>query len=539
MALAVLPLALAVGLGGLVGNTERVSGLWVSAEIAEDGSARITEVIDYDFGYGASSRHGIYRDIPDLAFDSRKADISTTEDGVPVTHELTRGDTSQTRITMGDPERANTGLRRYRLEYTLQDIARDGKLNWNAVGAGWKVDLDDIRIHVVAPYDLTGTRCVQGVTGSRQSCTAVEPEPGHLVVALDGLGAGGGVTLHSSGAVTGSVGGAAAPPAPPTGMPDGDALMNPLRSALLAAATALAGALVTARLLRLAGRDRRADALTPRAVPPEGLSPAQGGILLAERVEPRHQVAWLLGAAIDGHVRIFGEERYPTVRRTTRRDEHTDPATETVLGEMFAGRGEFDLGADDQRFRTAWHTLGDQLADWQRTSGLWDPAGERRSRTARRIGIAAAVLGLVVATAHSPLGGWTGWEGWPIVVAGAVVAGAGLALWLRAWELQGRTARGAALWGQAESFRRFMADPHPTDATALYTAWAVALGELAAWQRVVTASTTEPPAPATPYGPVLAVGLIAATAVSGAPLSSGDSVDSGGEGGGGGGGGSW
>ncbi|MFC9635015.1 hypothetical protein ACFTY8_38635 [Streptomyces mirabilis] len=32
------------------GNVERVNTMWVGAEVAADGSIRVTEVIDYDFG---------------------------------------------------------------------------------------------------------------------------------------------------------------------------------------------------------------------------------------------------------------------------------------------------------------------------------------------------------------------------------------------------------------------------------------------------------------------------------------------------------
>jgi predicted membrane protein DUF2207 len=51
-------------IGAAIGDEERISGLWAGAEVAGDGSARITEVIDYDFGL--RRRHGIFRDIPGL-----------------------------------------------------------------------------------------------------------------------------------------------------------------------------------------------------------------------------------------------------------------------------------------------------------------------------------------------------------------------------------------------------------------------------------------------------------------------------------------
>ena len=51
--------SLAIGavalVGAVAGDTERVERLWTSAELADDGSAQITEVIDYDFGSSARS----------------------------------------------------------------------------------------------------------------------------------------------------------------------------------------------------------------------------------------------------------------------------------------------------------------------------------------------------------------------------------------------------------------------------------------------------------------------------------------------------
>jgi hypothetical protein len=62
LALAVLLVGVAAAVGVVVADTERITGLWVGAEISGDGNARVTEVIDYDFGRGR--RHGIFRDAP-------------------------------------------------------------------------------------------------------------------------------------------------------------------------------------------------------------------------------------------------------------------------------------------------------------------------------------------------------------------------------------------------------------------------------------------------------------------------------------------
>jgi Predicted membrane protein (DUF2207) len=148
-----------VTVGALGGNTERVTGMWVSARIADDGSARITEVIDYDFGIGLQDRHGIYRDVPGLS--DHDADVTVTSDSAPAQFLLLTD-----RIRIGDPDEQVYGRHRYRIEYTLHDVAPDGKLAWDAVGTGWQVDLDVVKVEVVAPFALDGVRCVQGAEGS-------------------------------------------------------------------------------------------------------------------------------------------------------------------------------------------------------------------------------------------------------------------------------------------------------------------------------------------------------------------------------------
>src|SRR3546814_13775706 len=66
-------------IGGVVGDEERVTGMWVGAEVADDGSAALHEVIDYDFGF-AQAKHGIIREIPGLTTDSK---VDVRSDSAP------------------------------------------------------------------------------------------------------------------------------------------------------------------------------------------------------------------------------------------------------------------------------------------------------------------------------------------------------------------------------------------------------------------------------------------------------------------------
>lgn len=66
----VVSTSVAVASGG-----ERVTQLWVGATVAADGSARVTEVIDWDFGPGRSARH--------LPHRSRAAHVRADRDLLP------------------------------------------------------------------------------------------------------------------------------------------------------------------------------------------------------------------------------------------------------------------------------------------------------------------------------------------------------------------------------------------------------------------------------------------------------------------------
>src|SRR3954451_14081550 len=63
-------------LGGVAADNERITGMWVGAELRDDGTSGVVEVIDYTTG-NATDKHGILRRIPGI----------TTETPVQVTSE--------------------------------------------------------------------------------------------------------------------------------------------------------------------------------------------------------------------------------------------------------------------------------------------------------------------------------------------------------------------------------------------------------------------------------------------------------------------
>jgi hypothetical protein len=557
-------------------NKERVTSMWVGAVIQADGSARITEVIDYDFGHSGST-HGIYRDVPDADFYEN---VRATMDGHKVPYESGIGDSYRDetgrasyaeRLKVGDPAHTVGGIHRYLIQYTLPDVVKGRKLAWDAVGTGWKVDRADVEIHVVDAYGFTGVRCEHGSWDDGKPCTATQSRPGHLVVRFDRLSGHEGVTLYAT-AQKAKAASKPVLPAAPTGKAVGTTLPHPMRTAGLFLAGALAAAALTVCLLRFLGRDRLAEdggrgersvaverlrrTVTPSATPPDELTPAQGGVLLTETVEDRHRVAWLLTAAADGHLSIGGDDKRPSLRRLNREGKPRDREVEDILGTMFGGRGILVLGMRDAPFRSGWNSLSTRLSNWRRDSDLWDFDAACRAETARKAGVISALVGFALMITGGVLTGRRIGAGWPFVVAAAIVSGVGPALAACGWELDRRTPRGTALWLRTEAFRRYLADPTtcpgelPTGQRAdLYAAWAVALGVESAWEEAVGASASAPARRATSLSFDRTDLLLAAMVMSSSspPSSSGGGGSSGGGssfggvggGAGGGGGGSW
>jgi hypothetical protein len=559
-----------VGVAGAVfGDQERVTRLWTRADLSNDAPPQVSEEIDYDFGAFATDKHGIFRIVPQLdpstpvqvSSPDAPGDVNVTSDPVGA------------RIRIGNPAQTITGRHRYLIAYPLPAMVEGRDIVWDAVGTGWPVTIEEAEIHLVAPYELEDLQCDVGGVGDTGGCEAHTVEPGHVVVEVDDIDSGHGVTLR---ATTGNpVTTPAADPQPPTDLPTepGSGLLPP---GATAAAAALVAAVPATVMVRRAGRERvapggAADAAfhsgggplpgeirvdsdelaqmaTTEFAPPENLTPAQGGVVLRETVNPEHKVAWLIEAAIAGDVDL-DEEDGKAVR--LRRTGHS-PERAGILDAAFDGRDQIELGKYDKTFGQAWGEVGSELESWRASSGMWDPAGDRRRIASLVVGILGAVVGVLIVIGGGFLannqGGTTG-----LVVAavGAAVAAGGLAAAVTGWELRVRTPAGSAAWLRVESFRRFLAESeafHAEEAAKRgvlreYTAWAVAVGEIDRWSRAVSASTVIPAAAGVSYA-YMAPALIASTSSTAtAPSSSGGGggMGGGGVGGGagGGGGGSW
>ena len=286
--------AVAFGAAFVAGKQEEVTRYWTSAVVADDGSAEVTEVIDYDFGL--NQKHGIFRWVPGL--DSA-APITVSSPDAPDQTEVsaisdTRNDGTVgtgTNIRIGDADQTISGEKRYRIGYDLPGVRVGETVDWEAVGTGWDVDMKTVEVHLVTPFELESPLCVSGPAGSRDTCDIREVEPGHVVATVEDLGAHEGVSVEGTqGAALDVV---PAAPDPPADRPADDAT-SPLAPAGAAAGAMALAAVPATALVRRSGREHvysggAADAAfggpplggaapwptapTPPAVPPPPLVP--------------------------------------------------------------------------------------------------------------------------------------------------------------------------------------------------------------------------------------------------------------------------
>ncbi|MDG2029047.1 MAG: DUF2207 domain-containing protein [Acidimicrobiales bacterium] len=557
-----------VAIGAFAGDTERIGGYWLQASLTDGEPTQVVEVIDYDFG--PNSRRGILRQIPDLP---TSADYTVSSPTAPDDVSIQNWWLG-TELRIGDPDTTIRGRHRYTITYSHPGLVFSDEFAWNAIGDGWDVSAHDIEIHVTSDRELLDAACDTGELGDTGGCTIELLAPGHAVVHHRESSPGRFLTVRGRlgapvepGQVTIPVGPAVDP---------GTGVWTP---ALYAVIAAIIGAIPISFLWRRAGREwawdggtvaaafgpagddpgtaRRVDHTELREMTtiefesPREYSAAVGGVIHAERVKDDHKMAWLLESAIRGEIELVTEGSDPSIRRVS---AGATPEVEHVLRSMFGGSTSVDLSSYDKDFASAWDDLGSQLESWRSTSGHWDRTGARRRMFAIGIGVFVALLGTLLATVAAIAANRSGSGPLAVVAIFGLVAGAGFASVIRAWELRIRTPQGSGAWIRIESFRRLLHESeaeHVERAAEMgllrqYSAWAVALDETDRWENSVREATAVPSSHAAGVGHhamwIYAAPAIrsAVRAASTAPSSSGSGDGfSGGAGGGGGGGGSW
>jgi uncharacterized membrane protein YgcG len=563
--------------------SEQILDYTVDLQIEAAGTLLVTEQITYDFG--TEERHGIFRDVPvRFRYDDRYDRVYPVEVLGVWTSAQTPGGyaledvDNKLRIRIGDPDQTITGQHDYRIVYrvegALNGFADHDELYWNAIGTDWEVPIEQASVTVRAPAAIGQVACYAGPVGSTRSCGPSQADGRTAALATSGLGPKEGLTV-----VVGF----------PTGVvPDPRPVLEERWSlarafAATPATLGMAGGVLVAVLLVLGwlfgilGRDRRPDAglglvagAMVEAVPPEGIRPAQAGLLVDQVVIPVAITATVVDLAVRGYLRIeedpFGADGdKPDWRLVKRKPADNDLLDyERVLLEgLFASPGRIVQLSDlDKQFYDRFKLVRSRLCREAVQRGWFterpDKVKQRWVVRGRVVTVVGAVLtALAASTTHYGL------VALPILLAG-------LTLVIGARRMPRRTPVGVELLRRVNGFRAYLqtagvdsAGPaQALEQFSPYLPYAIVFGLTEQWTRTLALVGAPPQTPwywsRRPYAPdrfgshlhrfsrssaaVLAASPPAVSGLSGFKWGGSDSSGGGGfsgGGGGGGGGGSW
>ena len=313
---------------------EQVDLFSVEIIINQDSTLSITEIINYNFD--DLKRHGIYRDIP-IKYIARGGNYNLKISNIAVTNANNRNwnfnaekSGPNLHIKIGNPNTYVTGKQTYIISYTIaraiNSFENHQELYWNVVGDSWTVPINQSEVRVYTPdgVKLSQATCYSGEAGTKDSCdtTASIDDFGNLQILLNDNPYLGNKLFFaendtlSIGEVFTIV----------IGMPVNTLTLPTIRQNIV-------WILFDNKIIFLPfivfllfyyhwliyGKDPEGKiAIMPRYTPPKGLTPAEIGTLIDEKVGNRDISATIIDLAIQGYVTIeqiestslFGKDDY-------------------------------------------------------------------------------------------------------------------------------------------------------------------------------------------------------------------------------------
>ncbi len=376
-------------------------------EVREDGSLNITETIVADFSREA--HHGIFREIPyayermGTSFRLRIHVVGVADGSGGSRRYRASRDDGRLVLKIGDPDRKVSGAQTYVIHYVVRrgllGFETHDELYWNAVGRGWAVPIERASCLVRLPGGVDGedirAASYLGPFGSAASGPAGEISGDGVLFEPDRA-------LRPRESLTVVVGWPKGIVAAPSGW---TRLGWFLRDNLVLVTPVIAfGLLVLLWFKR--GRDMGTPgSIMVRYEPPDGLSPAEVGLLADELVHKRDVTATVIDLAVRGYLRIE-DRRESRRKRLTNKRMHlvrTDrdrmdlrPHEFRILSKLLPGEvKERSLEDLELKFYTAMPGIKDDLHKSLDAQGY--TAGHLGKRRAMWIGVGVACAAGVIA----------------------------------------------------------------------------------------------------------------------------------------------
>lgn len=514
----------ATGVIGSGNHDERFDAKVVTVQPAGTDGVRIREVVDEDFG--SKDRHGYQRIIPtdfgeptDIEASSPDADATINLDSVG----------TELRIRLGDTNKTFSGQHRYVLAYTLPNAQLStNNLALDIIGNDETLETGSFEV-VVTGLELDSPTCNVGTKETSGGCTLARDGDVYRTV-ISPLKPGQGITI--GGTITGRppVAQVADPPIPKRRSDDRLLLalaMIPLGLIAVGivfvsarrrgsnevfaggAADAAYGSLplptgdAPPRAdIRMVPDSKMGELATIEFVPPKGIDPWQGAVLLSERFDRTTVAAWVSGLVAKDAITLTEDDGI-TIHQGPK-FEQLDADTKALVDQMLDYKEELKLGTYNANFGKAWGQVWTLERDGIAKSGWWKrlPPGSARQGGAATKFVGFVVVAFFLFGAGSLVSALLGtFRGKIAALVFAVLVPYFFAHFLYSVLLPARSATGSALALRAESFRRFLAASEGKHVDWAwkqgllreYSAWAVALGAADAWGRALAASNVPAP----------------------------------------------
>jgi hypothetical protein len=254
--------------------------------------------------------------------------------------------------------------------------------------------------------------------------------------------------------------------------------------------------------VRMVADSKMGELATIEFVPPKGIDPWQGSVLLSERFDRTTVAAWVSGLVAKEAIALTEDDGL-TIHRGPKYDQ-LDADTKALVDQMLDYKDELKLGTYNANFGEAWSQVWTLERDGIAKSGWWKrlPPGSARQGGSATKFIGFVVVAFFIFGAGSYVTALLGlFRGKVLALIFAVLVSFIASHFVYSVLLPARSATGSALALRAESFRRFLAASEGKHVDWAwkqgllreYSAWAVALGAADAWGKALAASNVPAP----------------------------------------------
>ena len=495
----------------------RITRYDAQVQAAADGTSSVR--IEFDFHFGNSPGHGpiLYYPLqqrvegdPDVwrMVDMTIGEVSSPS-GAPANTKLTREDGSLI-LRIGREGTRVRGTQTYVVNYTARGLiaprhATSGldEFNWNVIGTGWVVPLDQVTTTVTGPEAITRVACFSG-SSYDQPCEA-SSDGSTAQFSASGLRPGEGVQVVAGFPAGTFVG---AEPRLTKRYHVGNVVpVTPVSVGLTAAATVLGVGLVLVKARRWSRDEvylgltpgvRPAPGEEPRVVltnkkapvtvqftPPKGATVGEVGVLLDTRADNVDVTATILDLAARGHYRIVEEGEHWRFERRSTNDALT-AAERHVVDTLFQRANSVSTqDLKDKRYHKLLPGARERLLNRVVRELRWFKGSPQ---VAQGLALAGAVLLILGGLAIGAVLGFAfglGLLGLAPVIAGLVLAPL-------AFKAGRRTAEGSAVLSQAKGFELYLRTAEADqikfeegiDVFSRYLSWATIFGVADRWAKL-------------------------------------------------------